>query len=434
MEYCKVQIGCLLVVAYIAFIYFRECRRYGKKLNSSIFGEMLFFSMFCIIFDGITAVTVNHLDTVEIMWNRIFHLGFLVGIDAVVYMMFGYMMKTTGATPTKKIPLALLHLPYLINIFVVVFFIGKLEFRIGKYTNYSMGISAYTCFGMVGIYILFTLIVFFKRWHYIESNKRISILTYLLALAAITIVQGIFPEVLLTSVAVTIMVIGIFLNQEDPVLNEVSRYHSEMVMSFATLVENKDGSTGGHIKRTTAYVKLLAKELRKRGYYKEKLTKDYIKNMCQAAPMHDIGKIAVPDVVLQKPGRLTSEEFEIIKKHTIDGGKIIEETFGNLGNNEYTEMAYQVAKYHHEKWNGKGYPEGLKEDEIPLCARIMAVADVFDAVSEKRCYREAMPLEKCFSIISEGSGQDFDPIIAEVFLDIKDKVKQIHAEQTFEEI
>ena len=153
MEYCKVQIGCLLVVAYIAFIYFRECRRYGKKLNSSIFGEMLFFSMFCIIFDGITAVTVNHLDTVDIMWNRIFHLGFLVGIDAVVYMMFGYMMKTTGATPTKKIPLALLHLPYLINIFVVVFFIGKLEFRIGKYTNYSMGISAYTCFGMVGIYI-----------------------------------------------------------------------------------------------------------------------------------------------------------------------------------------------------------------------------------------------------------------------------------------
>lgn len=434
MEYCKVQIGCLLVVAYIAFIYFRECRRYGKKLNSSIFGEMLFFSMFCIIFDGITAVTVNYLDTVDIIWNRIFHLGFLVGIDAVVYMMFGYMMKTTGATPTKKIPLALLHLPYLINIFVVVFFIGKLEFRIGKYTNYSMGISAYTCFGMVGIYILFTLIVFFKRWHYIEGNKRISILTYLLALAAITIVQGIFPEVLLTSVAVTIMVIGIFLNQEDPVLNEVSRYHSEMVMSFATLVENKDGSTGGHIKRTTAYVKLLAKELRKRGYYKEKLTKDYIKNMCQAAPMHDIGKIAVPDVVLQKPGKLTSEEFEIIKKHTIDGGKIIEETFGNLGNNEYTEMAYQVAKYHHEKWNGKGYPEGLKEDEIPLCARIMAVADVFDAVSEKRCYREAMPLEKCFSIISEGSGQDFDPIIAEVFLDIKDKVKQIHAEQTFEEI
>lgn len=154
----------------------------------------------------------------------------------------------------------------------------------------------------------------------------------------------------------------------------------------------------------------------------------FIQNLCQAAPMHDVGKIAVPDVILQKPGRLTEEEFEIIKKHTLDGGRIIEETFGHLDNEEYTKMAYQVAKYHHEKWNGKGYPEGLKKEEIPLCARIMAVADVFDAVSEKRCYRDAMPLEECFDIICQGSNQDFDPLIVEVFLDMKDKVKAIHNE------
>jgi len=199
-------------------------------------------------------------------------------------------------------------------------------------------------------------------------------------------------------------------------------------MGFATLVESKDGSTGGHIKRTTAYVKPLAEELKERGYYKEILTKDYVRNLCKAAPMHDIGKIAVPDVVLQKPGRLTEEEFEIIKKHAPKGGEIIEETFGHLGNEGYTKMAYQVARYHHEKWNGKGYPEGLKEHEIPLCARIMAVADVFDAVSEKRCYRDAMPLEKCFEIISDGSGRDFDPIVAKVFLDSRDKVEKIHSE------
>lgn len=142
--------------------------------------------------------------------------------------------------------------------------------------------------------------------------------------------------------------------------------------------------------------------------------------------MHDIGKMAVPDVVLQKPGKLTDEEFEIIKQHATNGGRIIEETFGNLGDKQYTQMAYQVAKYHHEKWNGRGYPEGLIGREIPLCARIMAVADVFDAVAEKRCYRDAMPLEKCFAIIEEGSGKDFDPIVAEVFLSIKDKVKEIH--------
>lgn len=207
---------------------------------------------------------------------------------------------------------------------------------------------------------------------------------------------------------------------------ELTNYHKEMIMGFATLVENKDGSTGGHIKRTTTYVKLLAEELRDRGYYTNVLTDEYIKNLCLAAPMHDIGKIAVPDVILQKPGRLTDEEFKIIKKHTENGGRIIQETFGHLGNEQYTQMAYQVARFHHEKWNGKGYPEGRSGKEIPLCARIMAIADVFDAVSEKRCYREAMPLDKCFEIISNGSGQDFDPILVEVFLDIRETIEAAH--------
>jgi len=427
MEHCRVQIGCLLVVIYISFIYFRECKRYHKSRNNSIFDEMLILSIVCIVFDGITAVTVNNLETVNLIWNRVLHLIFLVGIDTVIYMMFGYMLRSTGVLLENRKERVLLHVPYIVNIIVVVTNIGTLEFRKGVYSNYSMGVSAYTCFAMVGIYVLLTLVVFLKRWHYIESNKRINILTYLLAIGGIAIFQAIYPEILLSCVAITLMVIGTYLNQEDPALNEIARYHSEMVMSFATLVENKDGSTGGHIKRTTAYVKLLAEELRTRGCYKDVLTKDYIQNLSQAAPMHDIGKIAVPDVVLQKPGRLTAEEFEIIKKHTTDGGRIIEETFGNLGDEEYTGMAYQVARYHHEKWNGKGYPEGLKQAEIPLCARIMAVADVFDAVSEKRCYREAMPLERCFDIIREGRGQDFDPVIADVFLEIRDKVEQIHS-------
>lgn len=207
---------------------------------------------------------------------------------------------------------------------------------------------------------------------------------------------------------------------------QLSHSHNEMVMGFATLVENKDGSTGGHIKRTTAYVRLLAEELRERGFYKEELTDEYLENLYRAAPMHDIGKIAVPDVVLQKPDKLTDEEFEVIKTHTEKGGNIIKETFGHLENEEYTQMAYEVARYHHEKWNGKGYPEGLKRKEIPLSARIMAIADVFDAVSEKRCYRDAMPLDKCFEIIEDGSGQTFEPLLVEVFLDIREKVKQTH--------
>ena len=426
MEYCKVQLGCLFIVLYIAFIYLRECKRYHKKLSSSIFDELMWLGIASIILDGITAVTVNHLDTVNVVVNRILHMLFLISIDTVIYMLFSYMLKATGTLPKRKIGKIILNVPYIINILIVVMNIGSLEFRIGESTNYSMGISAYTCFIMVAIYMLFTLGVYIRCWNYIEGHKRVSIFTYLLSMGVITCIQALNPELLLSSVAVTLMLLGMYMNQEDPVMNEVERYHGEMVMGFATLVENKDGSTGGHIKRTTAYVKLLAQELRDRGYYKDILTKDYMKNLCQAAPMHDIGKIAVPDVVLQKPGKLTDEEFATIKQHAANGGKIVKETFGNLGDEQYTQMAYQVARYHHEKWNGRGYPEGLKEEEIPLCARIMAVADVFDAVSEKRCYRDAMPMDKCFEIIRSGCGQDFDPVIAEVFLDIRDKVEAIH--------
>ena len=245
------------------------------------------------------------------------------------------------------------------------------------------------------------------------------------------IIYGIIPRALaLTAMAVIFTMLCsrtvALLSKLMEVVEEKSRYHKEMVMGFATLVENKDGSTGGHIKRTTAYVKLLSKELIASGYYKDVLTKEYVENLCMAAPMHDIGKISVPDVILQKTGKLTAEEFAIIKLHAESGGKIIKETFGHLENEQYTHMAYEVARYHHEKWNGKGYPEGLIKNEIPLCARIMAIADVFDAVSEKRCYRDAMPLEKCFNIIKEGSGQDFDPLLVEVFLDIREKVEQVH--------
>ena len=172
-------------------------------------------------------------------------------------------------------------------------------------------------------------------------------------------------------------------------------------------------------------MKLLAEELRKRGYYEEILTKDYMINLLKAAPMHDVGKIAVSDTILQKLGKLTPEEFEQMKLHTQKGGEIIQESFSRMGNEEFLEMACQITRYHHEKWNGTGYPEGLKQKEIPLCARIMAIADVFDAVSADRCYRAALPLDTCFKIIQDGSGQDFDPVLAEVFLDLRGEVEKV---------
>ena len=235
-----------------------------------------------------------------------------------------------------------------------------------------------------------------------------------------------FPQMLISSIAVVMIVLAIYLNMENPTIRGLEHYQNEMVMGFATLVENKDDSTGGHIRRSSAYVKLIAQNLKKNKKYRPILTHDYINHLEQSAPMHDIGKIGVPDAILQKPGRLTDEEFEIMKGHTVAGGNIIRETFGHLFDGAYETMAFQVARFHHEKWNGEGYPDGLKGTEIPLCARIMSVADVFDAISTNRCYRKAIPLKKCYDVIRRGSGVDFDPDVVEAFLMDTNQVERIY--------
>lgn len=432
MEHIRLQLGCLAVLVYIAFVYLSECKKYHRSLKETLFDELLILGIISVILDGATAFTVNNRDIVNPVLNTVLHALFLISLDTVIFGLFLYMLHVTGSYPKRKISKLQINIPYVINIAVVLINIGSLEYVDGETTSYSMGISAYTCFIMAAVYILLTITAFFRRWHYIESHKRSSILTYLLALVIVTAIQFIFPETLITSIAVTIFILGAYVNQENPALRELSRFHTEAVMSFANLIENRDNNTGGHIKRTSRYVELIANELRERGHYNDILTKDYITNLLKAAPMHDIGKVSVPDAVLLKPGRLTDEEFVIMRKHAADGGDIIRETFRNLGDDEFRKMAFEVARYHHEKWNGKGYPDGLKRKDIPLCARIMAVADVFDAVSEKRCYRDAMPLDKCFGIIEQGSGQDFDPLIAEIFLEIRDKVEAVHKELTEE--
>ena len=426
MEFCKLQIGCLAVLLYVALIYSKEYKHHHVNLKGTLFDKMLVLGILSVIFDGATAYTVNHLDTVNPVLNAILHMLFLISLDAVIFLLFIYMLFTTGSYPQKG--RLLVYAPFVVNVVLITATIGSIDYVQGEITNYSTGFPAYACFSMAAVYVILTCATFIKRWNYIESHKRTSIITYLLVLTLVTVLQFFMREALITSIGVTVFILGIYLNQEDPALKELSRYHGEMVMSFANLIEDRDNNTGGHIKRTSMYVGLIAEELRKNEKYKDILTKDYITNLLKAAPMHDIGKISVPDAILQKPGKLTDEEFAVMKLHAEKGATIIRESFRNLGNEEYRQMAFEVARYHHEKWNGKGYPVGLKEEEIPLCARIMAVADVFDAVSEKRCYRDAMPLDKCFAIIEEGIGRDFDSDVAQAFLKIRDKVEKVHAD------
>ncbi len=427
MEYCKLQIGCLIIVAYIVFIYYFERRKTGFTRKDRMFRILLMLGMTGIVFDGATAYTVNHLQSVPPVVNLFLHGCFLINLDVIVFLMFFYMLSITTGIPRSWKKRFLIFLPLVVNLLVVLIFLPQLYYIEGRTTNYSMGISAYTCFVMVTIYVLASLVIFVRSFRQLERHKQLSYATYLVVTLAVTVVQSIQPEVLLTSLVTTIVVLSAYLNQENPMYTGLQNYHREMVMGFATLVENRDDSTGGHIHRTTEYVELLAKELKARGFYEEILTRDYIHNLVMAAPMHDVGKIAISDAILQKPGKLTEEEFAIMKTHAARGGEIIRETFGHLGNEQYETIAYDVARYHHEKWNGRGYPDGMQQTEIPLCARIMAIADVFDAVSAKRCYRDAMPLEQCFRIIEEGVGQDFDPIIAEVFLDIRPRIEEVYA-------
>ncbi|MBR3340708.1 MAG: HD domain-containing protein [Clostridiales bacterium] len=220
-----------------------------------------------------------------------------------------------------------------------------------------------------------------------------------------------------------------YINQSQRKNEAISTFQSGMINVMADLVESRDQSTGEHIKNTSSYVEIICDELIKEGKFADILDEEFKNNIVSSAPMHDIGKIKVSDTILNKPGKFEPWEYEIMKTHAEEGAKIIRTVKKTVDNKElkenYLGEAENMAHYHHEKWNGQGYPCGLKGEEIPLSARIMAVADVFDALVAKRVYKPAMPFEKAFSIIKESSGEHFDPVIVEAFLNAEDKIRAV---------
>lgn len=197
---------------------------------------------------------------------------------------------------------------------------------------------------------------------------------------------------------------------------KISQMQKHIIYGLANLIENRDTETGEHITRTRSYVKILAKSARKDGVYADVIDDNFINLLTTLAPLHDIGKIVVSDQILKKPGKLTPEEFEEMKKHAAVGGEVVREVLGGVAEEEYLSFASDIATYHHERWDGRGYPSNLKEEEIPLSARIMAIADVFDALISKRCYKDAMPVEDAIEIMKKESGSHFDPKLIDVFL------------------
>ena len=197
-----------------------------------------------------------------------------------------------------------------------------------------------------------------------------------------------------------------------------------VVFALAEIIESRDKCTADHTTRTSKYSGMIARELVREGKYTDILTDDFLEDFAIAAALHDVGKIKVPDSILNKPGKLTTEEFSVMKEHTLEGEKIIELALKGIGvSSEYLTLAKEVSGGHHERWDGTGYPRGLKGAEIPLCARIVAIADVFDALTCLRPYKEPWPFEKALATIQEESGTHFDPEVVDAFVAIKDEVK-----------
>ena len=205
---------------------------------------------------------------------------------------------------------------------------------------------------------------------------------------------------------------------------KVISMQNNTIIGMANLVENRDVDTGEHIKRTSFYVKILAFEARKTLEYKDVLTDKYIELLIKAAPMHDIGKIVVPDAILKKPGKLTLDEFLQIQRHTVEGARIVHEVLDDNSAPEYIKMASDIALCHHEKWNGSGYPQQLANVDIPVCARIMAIADVFDALVSIRCYKESLSVDEAFKIIHTSAGTHFDPVLVECFMKLRPQIEE----------
>ena len=215
--------------------------------------------------------------------------------------------------------------------------------------------------------------------------------------------------------------------QVDEKTAHIVEMHDNLILSMAMMVESRDNSTDGHIRRTSENVRILIGEIKKCGDLE--LSDEFCRDIIKAAPMHDIGKIAVDDEVLRKPGRFTPEEYEKMKAHSPEGARIVHEILKDTDDESFKVVAENVAHYHHERIDGSGYPKGLKGDEIPLEARIMAIADVYDALVSKRVYKDSMSFEEADRIIMEGMGTQFDKKLEKYYVNARPRLEKYYSSQ-----
>ena len=239
------------------------------------------------------------------------------------------------------------------------------------------------------------------------------------------------PETILARVNVHLELQAYRRSLEDAVREKtrmVEKLQDSIVITLSDLVECRDVATSGHARRTISYVEILCRELAARGMYADLLTPETIEVFMRAAPLHDIGKVGIDDAILNKPGRLNDLEFDAMRHHTLLGARAIQRAIDQMGAPTFLDVVKELTLYHHERWDGMGYPFGLQGEEIPLCARIMAVADVYDALISERPYKPPLSQEQVVAIMAGERGRQFDPAIMDVFLSIHEKFAVVAAE------
>lgn len=273
------------------------------------------------------------------------------------------------------------------------------------------------------IYLMASMLIVGRNFRHRDRSTIIMIV--------LTLIAGIVPVTFLNihtayiSIGMAACLCYIYYNdlvqedtREELIAREkkINEMQEKIISGLASIIESRDMDTGLHVARTREYVKIIAEGAIKEGVYTDEIDEKFVELIYTLAPMHDVGKIVVSDAILKKPARLTPDEYEQLKSHARMGGVIARRILSGITDESYLKFASDIATYHHERWDGSGYPMGLKGEEIPLCARIMAIADVYDAMTSERCYKNAIPPEEVVELIKKESGTHFDPKLVEVFL------------------
>lgn len=268
----------------------------------------------------------------------------------------------------------------------------------------------------------------------ITLRVKIAFWGYIIMPIIAIFVQGMFygiQYIIFSMVAGSVFMYLVILSEQAEQYKKqnksISRLQSGLILVMAELVESRDKRTGSHLRKTAEYARIIIDQMKKHGVYTDQLTDTFIEDVIHSAPLHDIGKIHVPDAILNKPGKLTDEEYEEIKKHTTAGRDIINSAIDMVSeeNSGYLNEARNLAYCHHEKWDGTGYPQGLSGEEIPLSARIMAIADMFDALLSERSYKQVFSFEDAMAIIKKESGTHFDPKITKAFAGAEEEIRKL---------